>query len=495
MKRIAIAGFQHESNSFAKIPATLDKWVDAGILLGAEINREYENSKATVAGLLARLKIESDVEIHPLVFARLTPMGPLTIEATDHLMNLILTLLEKDGPWDAVLLPQHGAAVSEKYLDADGELVERVRSLVGPNVIIGTALDMHANLSQKVVTNSDIVKVYQTNPHIDAFEQAYDCADLVMRCLRKEIRPTSFLAVPPLLVNILKQGTSDKPMSDLLQMAESERQRPGVLSVSIVEGYPYADVPQMGMAFLAITQNDPELAKDVAVKISKYAWERRDELNGYATPIDEALVDADASANGPIVLFDVGDNVGAGTPGDSTFVLHAAKRLGITGLLQALCDPQAVAFCRPLGVGARVDIQVGGKADGMHGTPLPIKGRITAITDGKYSEPKASHGGFLFYDDGPSVAIETDDGNHLLLTSLPTGSGSLQQFRSAELDPLNEKIVVVKGTHSPRPAYEPIAKKMIWLATPGASTADLSNFTYKHRRVPMYPLEPDTIWS
>jgi microcystin degradation protein MlrC len=493
--RIAIAGYQHESNSFAKIPASLDKWTEAGILLGAEINKEYENSKATVAGLLARLKEESDVDIHPLVFARLTPMGPLTREATDHLMNLILTAVKEGGPWDAVFLPQHGAAVSEKYLDADGELVEKVRELVGPNVIIGTALDMHANVSQKVVANSNIVTIYQTNPHIDTFEQAYHCADLVIRCLRNQIQPTSFLATPPLLVNILKQGTSDKPMSDLLQMAERERQRPGVLSVSIIEGFPYADVPQMGMAFLTITQNDPELAEEVAVKISKYAWEVRDQLQGYGTPIEEGLLEADAAAQGPIVLFDVGDNVPGGTPGDSTFVLHAAHKLGITGLLQALCDPQAVAICLALGVGARVDLAVGGKADGMHGSPLPIKGKITAITDGKYSEPKASHGGFLYYDDGPSAAIDTDDGNHILLTSLPTGSGSLQQFRSAGFEPLKEKIIVVKGTHSPRPAYEPIAKKMIWLATAGASTADLSYFTYRHRRVPMYPLEPETTWS
>lgn len=493
--RVAIAGYQHESNSFSKTPATLAKWKESGILYSDEIRKEYEESKATIAGILGRLKGESDVEVVPLVFSRLTPMGPISVEATEYLMREILNLIEAEGPWDAVFLAQHGAAVSDKYLDADGEMVEQVRKVVGPNVLVVTNLDMHANLSKKVVANSDIVKVYQTNPHLDTYERAFESADLALRTLRKEITPTSFVATPPLVVNILKQGTSDPVMSDLLQMAAKEAKRPGVLSISVVEGYPYSDVPQMGMAFLAITDNNPSLAQEVAENISKYAWGLREKLDGDATPIDQALIEANASHEHPVLLFDVGDNVGAGTPGDSTFLLHASRRLGVTGILQALCDPTIVKEITPLGVGARVDVLVGGKTDDMHGEPFHINGVILSITDGKYAETKPSHGGFLFYDDGASVAIDTEDGNHILLTSLPAGSSSLLQFRSAGFEPLKEKIIVVKGTHSPRPAYEPIAKKMYWLATPGASTADLSNFTYKHRRVPMYPFEASTEWS
>lgn len=227
MFRIAIAGFQHESNSFSKIPASLDRWKAAGIIFGQEIVDEYETSTATIAGMLARLKQESDIEIHPLVFTRMMPMGPMTVEATEHIMDLILKEIADNGPWDAVLLPLHGAAVSDKYLDADGEISERVRKLVGKNVIIGTALDMHANVSQKVVANADIVTIYQTNPHLDTFEQAFHCTDLVIKTLRKEIRPTHCLQMPPLIVNILQQGTSDEPMAGLLRFADGVRHQPG----------------------------------------------------------------------------------------------------------------------------------------------------------------------------------------------------------------------------------------------------------------------------
>ena len=493
--RVAIAGFQHETNSFAKVKASLSKWEEAGILYGGEIIKEYRESKATIAGILSRLQSETEVDLVPLVFSRLMPMGHMTVEANNHLANEILTLIEEKGPWDVVFLAQHGAAVSDLYKDPDGELAERVRAIVGPDVIIVTNLDMHANISRKVVSNSDIVKVYQTNPHLDTFERAFESADLAVKYFKGEIKPTMYLATPPLVVNILKQGTDDKPMSELLEFAKLEMDNPGVLSVSVVEGYPYSDVPQMGMTFLAITNGDVVLAESVANKIALHAWDMRVELNGVATSTEEALTEANSQSEKPIVLFDVGDNVGAGTPGDSTFVLHAARRLGVSGVLQALCDPDVVKLCESLGVGARVEAEVGGKFDDMHGIPFPITGSIIAVTDGTYAETKPSHGGFLYYNDGPSAAIKTDDGYSILLPSLPAMSSSLLQFRNAGLDPLGHKIIVVKGVHSPRPAYEAIAKRMYWLDTAGASTADLANFKYEHRRVPMYPFEEDTNWD
>lgn len=493
--RIGYAGFQHESNSFSQIPASLAKWEEVGTLFGDEIRAEYESSRATIAGYYGRYKNEADINLVPLVFSRLTPMGPITVEATEYLFDVILNQIKENGPWDAILLPLHGAAVSDSHLDADGELVRKVRELVGDKVVIGTTLDMHANISQIIIDYSDVVTTYQTNPHLDAYEQAFICADIVVRQLRGEVKPKSFLVAPPLLVNILCQGTSDEPMATLLRKAQHESNRLGVLYVGVVEGYPYADVPQMGMSFLAITDNDPLLAHEIANNLALAAWSVRKELQGVATQIDEALVQASKAIKSPVVLFDVGDNVGAGTPGDSTFILHSARKLGISGVTQALCDPEVSALCHKLGVGAVLTAEVGGKADSMHGEPFSITGKITALTSGRYEEPKPTHGGFRFYDDGPSAVIETDDNFKILLTTFPAGSSSLEQFRSVGIDPVKEKIMVVKGVHHPRPAYEPIAAQMFWLSTAGASTANLSNFTYKHRRVPLYPLELNTHWE
>lgn len=495
MIRIATAGFQHESNTFSSVPASLAQWQQAGILDAAQaIRDEYAGSQSTLAGFFAAAAEDPGVELVPLFFTRLMPMGAMTEQATEFIFSRILEALREQGPWDAVLLPLHGAAVSDTWPDADGELVRRVRALVGPQVPIGVALDMHANIAPQLVAHADIVTVYQTNPHIDAHAQAMDCARLVVRMVRGEIRPTTALEMPPLLVNILCQGTSDPPMQALLQVAQAQRRRPGVLSVSVVEGYPYADVAEMGMSFLAITDNDPALARDVARQLALAAWSMRADLNQGAVAIDEALLRARDAPSAPVVLFDVGDNVGGGSPGDSTLILHAARRLGVRDLLQAVCDPEVVVLAQAAGVGGRVDAAVGGKSDQMHGAPFPVRATVTALGDGRYEETGPTHGGFRFFNDGPSCALRTDDGFTLLLTSRSAGSASLAQFRVLGIEPTRMKIIVAKGVHSPRPAMEPIAKELIWVATPGVTTADLRTFSYRHRRVPLYPLEPDTAW-
>jgi len=172
MIRIATAGFQHESNTFSTIPASLELFKRAGILEGEAIRAEYATSQSTLAGFFAMENEDPQVCVVPLVFSRLTPMGAITAEAIEDLMQRVTTALRDRGPWDAVLLPLHGAAVSQAWLDADGEMVRRVRELVGPKVPIGLTLDMHANVSPQMVANADIVTVYQTNPHIDAQAQA-----------------------------------------------------------------------------------------------------------------------------------------------------------------------------------------------------------------------------------------------------------------------------------------------------------------------------------
>jgi microcystin degradation protein MlrC len=248
----------------------------------------------------------------------------------------------------------------------------------------------------------------------------------------------------------------------------------------------------MGMSFIAVTDDDPALADDVARRLADAAWSMRAALNTGGTTIDEALARARSATAGPVVLFDVGDNVGGGSPGDSTLILHAARRVGVGGpLLQAVLDPGAVEACRAAGVGGRIELAVGGKTDDRHGAPFPVRGVVTALSDGRYEETGPTHGGFRFFDDGPSAAVRTDDGFSLVLTTHGGGSASLQQFRTLGIEPLEMKVIVAKGVHSPRPAMEPIARELIWVASPGVTTADLSTFTYRHRRVPLYPLEPE----
>ncbi|NEE01892.1 M81 family metallopeptidase [Phytoactinopolyspora halotolerans] len=493
--RLATLGFNHESNTFAPGRATLQAWHEAGITEGEQIRAIYAESDSTLAGFFAYGAEQPEAEVVPLVFAWLTPAGASTAEAYDHLTARMLDALAAQGPFDGVLLALHGAAVAENARDADGDFVRRVRDLIGGDVPLGVTVDMHANISRQFVDHADVVTVYQTNPHVDAAKQGLACARILGAAVRGEIRPVTALADPPLAVNILRQGTGDEPMASLLALAREQEQRPGVLSTSVVEGFPYADVAEMGMTFVAVTDDDASLAADVARVLADAAWTVRDRLDADLTPVDDALRQAEAAESGPVLLMDMGDNVGGGSPGDSTHVLHAARRLGVTGLIMSINDAQAVAACTDAEVGGRVELDVGGRTDHRHGEPFPVAGEVIALTDGRFEDPTPTHGGARYYDLGPSAGLRTDDGFLLAIHSRPAGTASREQFRMVGIDPTAAKIIAAKGVHSPRAAFEPIAARLIWANTPGCTTADLSLLDHRHRRRPMFPFEPDAGWN
>lgn len=487
--RVAILGFHHESNTFAPVPASLEQFLASGPDEGDGLIAKYAESQATLAGFIEAAAAAPDVDLVPLLYFDLNPMGTITAEALDTIIARLLAALDDRGPWDAVLLALHGAAASEVHRDADGEVVERVRQLLGADVPIGVTYDMHANVSSRMIESVTVANIYMTNPHLDPRLRARQCADLIFRVVRGEIHPVMALEKPPLAVNILRQGTSDSPMSELVALAAEAATRPGVLSVSIAEGFPYADVEEMGMAFLAVTDGDADLAGEIARELARAAWDVRTDLEGDGVPIDEALRHASRSTAHPVVLLDVGDNVGGGSPGDSTHVLAAAQRIGVGGVFHSLCDPASVVACAEAGLGATVELEVGGKTDGLHGDPVAIRGVVQMLDDGKFEDSGPTHGGFRFYDAGPRALVHTEDDHMVLLTSRPRGNTSRQELISAGLDPLTQPIIVAKGVHSPRATYEPIAAEMIRLNTPGCTSADVSALEYNHRPRPMFPYE------
>jgi microcystin degradation protein MlrC len=246
----------------------------------------------------------------------------------------------------------------------------------------------------------------------------------------------------------------------------------------------------------------PSIRDALAMAVRRYRGPRplgeADEVRLDGTPLAAEAGDAGdglAARSGPIVLMDVGDNIGGGSSADSTHILAEAIAQGIGSLLQTLYDPEAVEACIRMGVGSDVTLAVGAKTDDMHGQPVTVTGRVRAITDGTWEDPGATHGGLRFYDAGPSVRLDTTDGHTLLLTSRRSGNTSRYQMYGAGIHPETYRIVVAKGVHSPRPAYQPLAGEVIMVNSPGVTTADLSTFTYRHRRSPLYPFERDATYE
>ncbi|MGQ0551201.1 MAG: M81 family metallopeptidase [Armatimonadota bacterium] len=491
--RLAALGMSHETNTFASAPTEYEAFERTGILRTEQIVRAFKEAHSTMAGYL-EAGDQLGVEITPLIFAHATPSGLITADAFERIAAEMIQLLRDQGPWDGVLLAQHGAAVSEDYPDADGEIVSRVRTLLGAEIPIGLSLDMHANVSRKMVENATVTVLYRTNPHVDARPRALECAELLVRTIKREIRPVQALETPPVMISIVKQHTASEPMRTIMRDLEEVLQQPGMLSASVAMGYPYADVPEMGMAFLAIHDGDARAATEAARRMARRAWDRRAEFNGEVPLVDEALRLAAAAPRHPVVLMDVGDNVGGGGPGDSTILLAAAKRLGVRSLLFILYDPEAVAACVAAGVWREITLRVGGKTDQRHGEPAEVTGTVRTIADGRFEEPEPRHGGHRFFDAGVTAVLETVDDHTLVLTSKRVTPTSLQQLYSLGIRPEAKRVIVAKGVVAPRAAYEPIAAQIVLVNTPGVTSADLSRFTFPHRRRPLYPFETDAVY-
>jgi len=488
--RVAVGGISHETNTFAVQPTTYEQFVASGILRGEAILDQHRTALTTMAGFL-ELVDDPAVELVPLVYANTNPSGTITADAVERLVGELLASLRERGPWDAVFLALHGAAVADGAPETDGEITRRVRQLVGPGVPVGVALDMHANVGPLVVGQSDVVTIYRTNPHVDPRARAAECGRLIVDMVRGRVRPTQVLVQIPAAIGIMRQNTAEEPMRSLMAQADQLLERPGVLSYSVAEGYPYADVPHMGMAVVVITDGDPAAARRHALELAGTIWARRDEFIGVAPAPDVALLLADAEPAGPVALMDVGDNIGGGSPGDGTILLEAASRLRIRGFLAILWDPIAVRSCVAAGVGGRVSLDVGGRVDPRNGAPVHVDARVRVISDGRYEDPTPTHGGFRFFDAGTTVVLETDLDHTLLLTSRLVMPSSLEQLRSAGVQPEHLRVIAAKGVVSPRAAYDRVATRTILVDTAGVTAADPTGFDHRDRQRPLFPWETD----
>ena len=487
--RFALAGISHETNTFHSIKTEYKNFEESGMILKEkEIEKLYE-SPSTIGGFFKASR-DYGFDLVPLMFATTGPLGTITSVTFEKLINEILDKMKNHGPFDGVLLDLHGAAVSEEFEDMDGEITRRVRNLIGPDIPFGINLDMHANVSKEMVKNTDITNIYQTTPHLDADETGYKCAELVYKTSTMEIVPTQHVETPPMTINIINHNTNMEPMKSILSESRKLYSDRDVLSVSVAEGYPFSDIKKMGMSFVVITNDNQEKAKNYSKKIAKFAWSKRFEMDSKAPSIEQGLKEAVSTIEKPVVLMDSGDNIGAGSSADSTHILHKARELGISGILQTIYDPEAVEKCMNK-LGSIITLSVGGKSDKLHGDPIEITGKVTSYFEGEFEDHGRTHGGGKYFDAGDSVSIQTEDENTLILTSKRVGNTSIQLYYSLGIDPLGFPIIIAKGVQSPRPAFEPIASKIIALDTPGVTASGLHNFNFKNIRRPMFPFQKD----
>ena len=485
--RVGIIGLQHESNTFLESRTTWEDFERGMLLRGTAIRDEFARAHHEVGGFFQGLD-EEGLEAVPIFFAWALPSGPVTARALDQLLAGILEGLKQAGELDGVLVAPHGAAVAENRPDMDGYWLRELRSRVGPVMPIVGTLDLHANLSELMVRDTDALIGFRTNPHLDQRERGREAARLMARMLRGEARPTQAAAFPPLVVNIERQSTSVPPCRECYEALGDMLADKRVLTSSLLLGFPYADVREMGTSVLVVTNDDPELARGLADEFAKYLTLRRDDFVGELIDV-EAAIERAAKMPKPVCLLDVGDNVGGGSPGDGTFLLHALVKHGVRRSFVALCDPESVECAAKAGIGAKVALELGAKTDHVHGDPLRATARVRGLYDGRFSESQPRHGGLTHFDMGATAVVELEAGPTVMLTTRRVAPFSLAQLTSASINPKAFEMIVAKGVHAPVAAYAPACPSFIRVNTPGVTTADIGNLPYQHRRRPLFPFE------
>lgn len=490
MKRIGIVAFLHESNTFSSQPTTVESFEQNLLLTGQPIRTAMADAHHEVGGFFAGIDA-AGAEAVPLLAARALPSG--TIRASDFkaLVARLLTAVKDAGKLDGILVAPHGATVSELHADADGYWLAALRANTPPEIpIIGT-LDAHANLSELIVDSCDALIAYRTNPHLDQRERGIEAAKLMMRTVRNEVKPVMVAAFPPMAISIDRQCTEERHLLPLYETADKQFSRAQVLSNSILLGFPYADVAEMGSSVIVVTDRDKELANSLANELANQMWSMRDDLRGKFICVEDALAQS-RTLPGPVCLLDMGDNVGGGSSADGTQLLAAIHSAQLGPAFGCIFDPAAVMACDQASPGASLRLRIGGKTDRLHGEPIELDLTVRSMHDGLFQEPMPRHGGITSFDQGRTAICQTACGLTLMLTSKRMVPFSLQQLKSFGLDPHKFQILVAKGVNAPIAAYREVCKHFIRVDTIGSTCADMTKLPFVNRRKPMFPFEADT---
>ena len=394
--RIVSAQIGHETNTFASTPTTLQSFqlssvgatphddLQQGFPIGEPLLDALRGTRTIHGGYIAGAS-EQGWQLEPLLLAWATPSGMVCQSAYDLLKGLLLERLAAAGEYHGVLLDLHGAMVTEGLEDAEGNLIQAVRGVVGEEMPIIVTLDLHANSTSRMAQFADAIIGFDEYPHTDMFERGLEAAEVMAKILSGEIRPTLAYQQLPLMTQPPKQCTLREPMLSLLAKAHALEQEENVVNVTLSMGFPYADIRDTGVSVFVTTNNAPELAQRKAAEMAQAIWKVRDDFNVSLTPVTDAIDFAQNEAEGLVILADGSDNPGGGGPCDGTVILRELIDRDVQDAVVAvIADPEAVSEAITAGVGNAVTLDLGGKTDDRHGSPIHLTAHIKLISDGTF---------------------------------------------------------------------------------------------------------------
>jgi microcystin degradation protein MlrC len=409
------------------------------------------------------------------------PGGITTRAAYETLRDELLDDLRAALPVDMVVLGLHGAMVADGYDDCEGDLLARIRSIVGPGVVVGAELDPHNHLTPAMLEHADLLIAFKEYPHTDVLERAYELVDLCAAQVEKRIRPVAAAVDCEMLVTM---HTTREPARGFVDRIQSLEGKDGILSISVSHGFAWGDTEHMGTKVLVYADRDPAKAATLARRLADELIGMRERLAVRHPGVDEALDEALAFEGGPVVLADGADNPGGGAPGDSTFILRRLLERGIgNACVGPLWDPVAAHIALEAGAGARLPLRIGGKIGPLSGDPVDAMCTVKAVLPdmrmtGLAGTPMAM---------GDSALVETG-GVEIVLISLRNQAMGTDLFTQLGCALETKKLIVVKSSQHFYASFSKVARHVIYVGAAGVVTADLDTLPYRKVRRPKWPL-------
>lgn len=482
---IAIGEFAHETNTFCPAPTTTEPFRAYQWFRGEEIVRAHGGNRTYLGGMLAQAEAAGIAAI-PTFAAVAYPSGTITRAAYDEITGTLLDEIARAMPVDAVCLALHGAGVAEGIDDLEGAVLAAVRARVGPDVPVAASLDLHGNITRTMLEHADGLFGNWYYPHTDSYERGAEAIAFLDRVLQREIRPVMHLEPLPMMIPTC--STDLEPGTRLNALCRAWEERPGMIDCTIFHGFPYTDVPAVGMSVLTITDNDPALATEAAKAVARAIWAAREEYQPEILTATQAIARALAVPEGPVVINDTSDNPGGGSPGDSTHLLRAMLEMSLDDACYAyIFDPGTARQAHAAGVGATIHVRLGGKTDDLHGAPVEAAAYVKCLTDGCFRLTTPMGRG-MRTEIGPMARLRIG-GVEVLVGSRRNQVLDDEIFRLHGIDVRRYRIVAVKSSAHFRAGFTQLATAIIAADAPGATTLDLSGFPYHRIRRTIWPLD------
>jgi microcystin degradation protein MlrC len=485
--RIALGGISHETNTYADAVSGPTGLGHFAIRRGDRILKA--RGTATFVGGFLDGCDEAGAEPVPTLWAWANPSGTITADAYATLRGELLDRLAAALPVDAVALELHGAGVVEGIDDLEGDLGAAVRSLVGPDVPIVAALDLHGNITEAMAETFDALFGNQLYPHTDGRERGHEAVTAVPRILAGTWAPVIHVEHLPMLLPAAATDPGE-PAADMNAICRAVEERPGVIDCTVFHGFPYVDVPHVGVHVVVTTHDDPALAAACATEVGAWIWEHRERFRKEAHSPESAVQAARkllADGTRPVVINETCDNPGGGAPGDGTHLLRAMLEADLQdAAFGFVADPDVAGLAHRAGVGARLDIRLGGKHGDLHGPPLDLTCVVRTLTDGRIVLQHMLKG--VLVDLGPSARLHCD-GIDVIVTSQPFQTLDTEIFLLHGIDVARCTVVGLKSSQHFRAGFGHLAGAILTADAPGLTTNRVETFAHPRAGRLLWPAE------